>query len=484
MQLNQAIPLAISLNFREKKRYLILLFLIITQTACAQTRIPDIESAYSRFENDPQLKYGLSSLSILNAQTGEVIFSKNGNIGMAPASTLKTVTTITAYHILGKDFKWETTLGYSGSLVNGTLNGDIILTGAGDPTLGSNRYEQSKPALLLNRWVNAIKKAGIKKINGRLIGDDKLFGTQIIPLGWIWQDIGNYYGAGATSLSWKENEFGVKFKPGSKVGDKTELVTKEFRTLKLINEVTTGAAGSGDNVYAYSAPYTEIVYLRGTYGIDLNKTIMISMPDPAMDLMTDLAESLKSANIPIIGKITSTRLLDIEKQVYSTPEIILDHYLSPPLGQVVYWLNQKSLNLYAENLLKTIALKQGRKATTENGVAEIQKYWAKKLNMDLNSLSILDGSGLSPESRITTVSMAAILKSAVKEPWFNSFNESLPLNNEMKMKSGSIRNVLAYAGYQKSSAGIPLVFSFITNNYNGSSSAVKQKMFKVLNELK
>jgi D-alanyl-D-alanine carboxypeptidase/D-alanyl-D-alanine-endopeptidase (penicillin-binding protein 4) len=466
------------------KQYLLPFLLVLTQAVSAQTRIPNIATAYSRFENDSQLKYGLSSLTVINAQTGETVFSKNGNIGMAPASTLKTITTITAYHILGKDFKWETTLGYSGSIQNGVLNGDLIVTGAGDPTLGSSRYEDSKPALLLNRWVSAIKKAGINRINGRLISDDKLFGTQIIPLGWIWQDIGNYYGAGATSLSWKENEFGVKFKAGSKVGNKTELITKEQYGLKVINEVTTGAAGSGDNVYAYSAPYTDIIYLRGTYGIDLNKTIMISMPDPAMDLITDLAESLASANISITKSATSARRLEVDKQAYSSPEVILDRYNSPALGQVVYWLNQKSLNLYAENFLKTIAWKQGKKATTENGVSEMQKFWAKKLNLDSNSLRVLDGSGLSPENRITTVSMAAILKSAVKEPWYNAFYESLPLNNEMKIKSGSIRNVLAYAGYQKTSTGIPLVFSFITNNYNGSTSAIKQKIFKVLNELK
>ncbi len=313
------------------KQYLLPLLLILTQVTSAQTRIPDLDAAYSKFENDPQLKYGLSSLTILNAQTGETLFSKNGNIGMAPASTLKTVTTITAYHILGKDFKWETTLGYSGTLKNGILNGDLIITGGGDPTLGSNRYEQSKPELLLTRWINAIKKAGIKKINGRLIGDDKLFGTQIIPLGWIWQDIGNYYGAGATSLSWKENEVGIRFKAGAKVGDKTELITKEHSNFTIINEVITGATGSGDNVYAYSAPYTDIVYLRGSYGIDLNKTIIISMPDPALNLITYLAGNLATANISITGAKTTARRLDIEKQVYSSPEVILDRYSSPGL---------------------------------------------------------------------------------------------------------------------------------------------------------
>ncbi|MBC7916137.1 MAG: D-alanyl-D-alanine carboxypeptidase, partial [Pyrinomonadaceae bacterium] len=107
-----------------KPTFFSLLFIVIfTQAACAQTRLPDIESAYSNFERDPQLKFGLSSLTVLNAKTGEVVFSKNGNIGLAPASTLKAITSISAYHILGENFTWETTLGYTGSIVNGILNG-------------------------------------------------------------------------------------------------------------------------------------------------------------------------------------------------------------------------------------------------------------------------------------------------------------------------------------------------------------------------
>lgn len=468
------------------KRCLFPLLLILTQFSCAQTRIPNIESAYSKFENDPQLKYGLSSLTVINTQSGQVVFSKNGNMGLAPASTLKTITSVSAYHLLGKDFKWETTLGYNGSINSGTLNGDLILSGGGDPTLGSDRYNQSKPETLLARWVSAIKQAGINKINGRLIGDDNLFGTQITPLGWIWQDIGNYYGAGASSLSWRENERGVRFRAGDRPGDRASLAGDASgpAPLKLINEVITGSAGSGDNVYAYSAPYTDVVYLRGTYGIDLKKTIMISMPDPALHLVTELKERLKDAGITINGGATTARLLALEKADFAATSITLDRHSSPSLNQVIYWLNQKSLNLYGENLLKTIALKHGKPATTENGITEIKKFWNSRLKIDPNALAILDGSGLSPENRITTLAMASILQSAAKESWYSSFFESLPDNNSMKMKSGSIRNVLAYTGYHKSSSGSPLVFTFITNNYSGSTSAIKQKMFKVLDELK
>ncbi|MBC7915893.1 MAG: D-alanyl-D-alanine carboxypeptidase, partial [Pyrinomonadaceae bacterium] len=137
------------------KNYILVVLLVWFQASCAQTRIPDLASAYSTFQNDTQLTYGISSLTVLDAHTGTVLFSKNGTIGLAPASTLKTVTSATGYHLLGKDFTWETTLGYIGTLTNGILTGDIILTGGGDPSLGSNRYPQTKPDVLLSRWVAA-----------------------------------------------------------------------------------------------------------------------------------------------------------------------------------------------------------------------------------------------------------------------------------------------------------------------------------------
>ncbi|WP_207428270.1 D-alanyl-D-alanine carboxypeptidase/D-alanyl-D-alanine-endopeptidase [Pedobacter sp. SYSU D00535] len=468
------------------KHTLLLLFVAFSQLLVAQTLQKKIAVAYSVLENDPQLKYGLSSLTVLNAETGEVIFSKSGSVGLAPASTLKTVTSIAAFNILGKDYVWETTLGYNGAVENGTLKGDLILTGGGDPTLGSDRYAQSKAEVLLTRWVTAITQAGIKRVEGRVVVEDLLFGTQTIPQGWIWQDIGNYYGAGATSASWRENEFGVRFKAGAKVGEPTQLTSTQpnISNVKILNEVSTGRPGSGDNVYAYSSPYSDIIYVRGTYGIDLNKTIMLSIPDPASLLAEELKGKLTAAGVTVAGVATTTRKLSAEGKAIPAPSKILNTYSSPTLSQVIYWLNQKSLNLYAENILKTIALKQGRKASFQEGVEAVKLYLSKKTGVDEASMSILDGSGLSPENRITTMTLARILRSARNEPWYNSFYESLPSNNNMKMKSGSIRNALCYAGYEKSSAGIPLTFSIITNNYEGSTSAIKQKIFKVLDSLK
>jgi D-alanyl-D-alanine carboxypeptidase/D-alanyl-D-alanine-endopeptidase (penicillin-binding protein 4) len=468
------------------KQYLVLASLLLVHIASAQTLKQNLEKAYAHFEQDKQLNYGISSLAVINASTGELIFSKNGTTGLAPASTLKTITAATALALLGENFTWETILGYSGDIVQGTLTGDLILKGGGDPTLGCSRYAQTTKNVLFEKWINAIRQTGIKKINGRVLVDDRLFGTQTLPEGWIWQDIGNYFGAGASSVSWNENQFGLIFQPAATTGSPTKLLHSEPQIpyLKIINEVKTGEPGSGDNVYAYSAPYSDIIYLRGTYASDLKKTILISIPDPAFEIAFRLQDTLKQLGIQTTNTpSTARRLIADHIQVADSCRIISVHQ-SPRLKQVIDPFNQKSINLYGEILIKTLAWKQGRTISTAEGVNIVKDYWTNKLGININAMNITDGSGLSPATRITTESIAKILASAKNEPWFNTLYQSLPINNNMKMKSGSIHDVLAYAGYQPNVNGTFLAFSFIINNYNGNTALIRQKMFSVLNTLK
>ena len=246
------------------KKSLFLFIIFFNSFVHAQSLNQKIENAYKIFESDPQLRFASTSLTVLNGENGTLIFSKNGNLGLSSASTLKTITSATAYYILGKDFTWETTLGYSGSIsANGKLNGDVIITGGGDPSLGSDRYDNSGSELLLTKWADELRRAGIKTISGQIIADDRLFGTETMPGGWTWQDMGNYYGAGLSSLTWRENQFEMYFKPG-RIGEAAELLRTdpEMSYIKIVNEVKTAAAGTGDNVYAYSAPYSTIIYLR------------------------------------------------------------------------------------------------------------------------------------------------------------------------------------------------------------------------------
>ncbi|MDN3549490.1 D-alanyl-D-alanine carboxypeptidase/D-alanyl-D-alanine endopeptidase [Mucilaginibacter aquaedulcis] len=467
------------------KRLLIVSLFILGGQVYAQDLQQKISSAFSRLQADSQCSYASLSLTVLDAKTGEQVFAGNPNMGLATASTLKTITSITAFNILGADFKYQTQLGYVGEITaDGTLNGDIIIKGAGDPTLGSWRYEQTKEAHVLALITDALQKAGIKKINGRIIGDDSIFGSQSIPEGWIWQDIGNYYGAGTSGLCWRENQFDIKLRTGvvgNPIGVSRTVPLMPSLTFK--SELINGPAGSGDHAYAFLPVGSTVMYLRGSYAVDQDKkAISVAIPDAAYDAAFRLADTLSKLGITVSNGAESASTLSAKALQLPLIAKNLTTIQSPPLSRIIYWLNQKSINLYAEQLLKTIAWKQGRKPTTSNGVEEVQKFW-KARGIDPNTINTYDGSGLSPGDRVTTATLAKILQSAKKESWFADLYESLPVYNDMKMKSGSINNVLCYAGYQTHN-GRELCFSIMVNNFNGTSRGIKEKMFRVLDVLK
>jgi D-alanyl-D-alanine carboxypeptidase/D-alanyl-D-alanine-endopeptidase (penicillin-binding protein 4) len=467
------------------KRLLIVSLFILSGQAYAQDLQSRLSAAFNRLQADSQCRYASLSLTVLDAKTGEQVFAASPNMGLATASTLKTITSITAFNVLGADFRYQTQLGYNGEIAaDGTLNGDIIIKGAGDPTLGSWRYEQTKEAHVLALMADALKTAGIKKINGRIIGDDSVFGTQSIPEGWIWQDIGNYYGAGTSGLCWRENQFDIKLRTGAvgnPIGVSYTVPNVSYLTFK--SELVNGPAGSGDNAYAFLPVGSKVMYLRGSYAIDKDKkSISAATPDAAYDAALRLSDTLKKLGIGVGFDPESVATLTAKGLKAPLITKNLAAISSPPLSRIIYWLNQKSINLYAEQLLKTIAWKQGRKPTTANGVEEVQKFWQAR-GIDANSMNTYDGSGLSPGDRVSTNTMARILQSAKKESWFPDFYESLPVYNDMKMKSGTINAVLCYAGYQTHN-GRELCFSIMVNNFSGSSRGIKEKMFRVLDVLK
>ena len=158
-------------------------------------------------------------------------------------------------------------------------------------------------------------------------------------------------------------------------------------------------------------------------------------------------------------------------------------YSSPSLDSIIYWFLQKSINLYGEALIKTLAYERNGFGSTDSGVAIVKNFWKQK-GLDDEELNIVDGSGLSPQNRVTTHAQVEILKYAKTKDWFPYFYEALPTYNGMKMKSGSISDVKGFCGYQKSADGNEYIFSFLVNNYNGRSSAVVNKMYKVLDILK
>ena len=126
------------------------------------------------------------------------------------------ITASTAFELLGHNYTYTTTLGYTGKIVNGVLNGDIIIKGSGDPTLGSWRYPETTEENIISEFKNAILREGINEINGHVYADESAWTGEVTPGGWIWEDIGNYYGAGARALNWRENQYDLFLKSGKK----------------------------------------------------------------------------------------------------------------------------------------------------------------------------------------------------------------------------------------------------------------------------
>ncbi|MGH2642639.1 MAG: D-alanyl-D-alanine carboxypeptidase/D-alanyl-D-alanine endopeptidase [Chitinophagaceae bacterium] len=471
------------------KRTFILLFILsffVPQISQAQSLQDRIRQAIQQFTSDTQMRHAMASITVLNANTGEEIYELNNTVGLAPASCQKTITSATAFYLLGKDFRYHTKLYYSGKIQDHILQGDIIIVGSGDPMLGTWRYPDTKMEVILNEWMEAIKKAGIHKIDGNIIGDADAFDSQMPPDGWIWQDMGNYYGAGPSALTWHENQYDLHLLPGDRTGSPVKIlkVDPPLFDMHFINELKTGKPGSGDQTYIYNAPYSHFAYLRGTSPVDdKNFTVSGSVPDPALFCAFSLQQALGKKGMIASQKATTTRIMRLENKKLSHERIQIDDHISPTLDSISYWFLHRSINLYGEQLIKTIALHENTTVCTDTGVAILKRFWEQK-GIDPGALNMFDGSGLSPENRVTTKAMAQVLYSVKQAPWYQTYFDCLPVIHNIRMKSGHINDVCSYAGFLTTGDGTPVIFSFIVNNYNGSTGEVQNKMFRVLDEIK
>jgi len=302
-----------------------------------------------------------------------------------------------------------------------------------------------------------------------------------VPDGYIWQDIGNYYGAGTSGLNWNENQYDVVFRSG-RPGDTTAVVAvKPVQDNVLFrNYVTAGKAGSGDNAFIYAGPFAREAVIRGTVPPSRSAfSISGSMPDPSYSCLTDLRRTLLAAG----AKVDTIHTAMMIPAIFKTSDSISYRYQSPGLDSLVYWFLRKSINLYGEAFVRTIANEQAQIYDAETGLDLIKKFWIAR-GIPSSQLNIADGSGLSPQNRVTTEALVKVLQYAKTQPWYKVFYDALPVFNGMKIKSGSINGARAYTGYHTSAAGRSYSFAIVVNNYEGSSSVVVSKMFKVLDCLK
>lgn len=443
----------------------------------AQSVQERLNKAFQQFTGDPQMRYAIAGISVVNSESGQTIFEYNGNTGLAPASCQKLVTSATALELLGINYRYKTTLGYDGEIRDGRLTGNLYITGYGDPTLGSWRYVGTSDTSIIRQWQKKIQDLRIKKIDGQIIVQANQWETASVPGGWPWDDMGNYYGAGSYGLNWRENQYDLVLKSGPNPGDKV-MIAKMIPVLHdmiFTNELVAGKKGSGDNAYIYSAPYNDRAFIRGTIPPSQSAFIISgSMTNPGTQLGYTLAAALTDAT----GKQPGVR----EQLNKKSTQMIHVQY-SPVLDSINYWFMRKSVNLYGETLVKTMAYEKNGKGSTEDGLEIMKDFWKTK-GIDPASLRMIDGSGLSPQNRVTTNSLVKVLQYARSRSWFTQYLAAFPEYNKMKLKSGTIGGAKGFAGYHTSKEGITYTVALIVNNYDGSANEIVRKMFLILDELK
>lgn len=467
----------------------------------AQNIFKKIDNAVKQLEADSQMKHAIMSLYVVNSKTGTVVYGKNSQAGLTAASSQKVITSIATLELLSTDYRYKTELGYDGKIENGVLNGNLYINGNGDPTLGSWRYTNTKEEVVLKKWLDAVKNAGIKTVTGNLVAGDQNFESQTIPGGWTWDDIGNYYGAGVSALNWRENQYDLNLKPGGKTGDKVSIssTTPYLYQVQLSSELTTAAKGSGDNTVIYLPPGASAGVIRGTIPLGQDSfTVSGSFSNPKLQLLFTVADYFKKSGITAEPDplTLNTQLSMVNAQpstINAQPSTLkiqpttvnqqLSTIFSPPLDSINYWFLKKSVNLYGEVFVKTLALQTTGFGSTKGGLEVIKDFW-KERGIDPASLNMFDGSGLSPKNRITTNALVTALQYVATKPWFISFYNALPDINGLKMKSGSMGGVRSFTGYSKSRDGQQYTFAIILNNFSGPSTAIVAKMYKVLDTLK
>lgn len=413
---------------------------------------------------------------------GRSIAKRNPALNLTPASILKVMVTAAALDKFGPEKTFATGLYYDGTISNGFLNGDLYIRGGGDPSLGSQLIKDAPPLEeVYKSWAEALKAAGIKVINGSVTGDETAF-ESLQPGSWAWEDIGNYYAAQPSALTLNDGSYKLYFKPSANVGGEAEVLRTEpyVEGLSFDNYMKTGPKGSGDNGYIYAFPGQMKAVLRGSIPQGQPEfAIKGALPDPALFAAQSFGAYLTRSGI------NANKKPGKGAPPPGAELALITETVSRPLKDAVRVTNKRSFNLYAELLLRQLG--GGSPAA---GAAAVKSFLASA-GADVSELKMADACGLSWRNMTKAETFTDMLRYVHGKKYFPELYGSLvfpgdpeasghvrnlgkgtPLEQNLRLKSGSLNGVRSYTGYLKTKKGKTLVFTSILNNYsmNGSES--------------
>ena len=431
-----------------------------------------------------------SSIQIVELESGRVVAERNPHMAIAPASNMKLFTTAAAIDLLKPTFEVTTSVLARGEIdATGTLNGDVKFVGRGDPTIGG-RFHDGNATAVIQEWASDLKRAGIKTINGNLVFEYGYMDTEYIHPTWPADQLTAWYEAPIAAFALQEGCIAVRVLPSKSGGPCIVQFDPPTSYVSLQNSCRTGSGLPFITRYQG----TNNVIVRGGVPSRSGLTeVFITIENPVHYFAAVTNETLQRAGIRITGRI---------ELVPSDPRPdyrqITKH--TTPLSILIYVINKKSQNHYAEQVLKMLGAEQRQQGSWAAGNAVVKEWLTGKIGVPANEFSPADGSGMSRDNRASANAFVTLLRYMWKSPWREEFVTSLPYTGDpdskfgnrlrrppyarqVYAKTGYISGVIGLSGYVHAQSGKVYAFSFLFNRYKTGVFGVYNLQDEILKEI-
>lgn len=459
--------------------------------------VREIRNWVKDMESDSVMSRAAWSLTVRDMKDGRVVVEKDSEMLLAAASITKLLTTGAALTALGEEFTYKTSIEYSGEVKDSTLHGTLYIVGGGDPTLGTTYgelKESAAAAVVFEQWKKALKGAGIARLEGRVVADDRYFPFEPAISSWSWDDVSQTFGTGVRGLSFHDNLVTLYIKPAVELGH-TPVVDSTYpsiHNLEVNSDAVTVEKGYNTMWIENSPLHMGHYFLHGNMPIKYSSR-RITMPNRAsgLSLAVEFMEYLTGQDSPSGVEYV---LWDSGVQVLDT----LEHkhictYESPSLSQIAALTNKYSDNMYAETILRTIGKELGKGGSTSQSLNK-EREILDSIAPGVKMINKLDGSGLSRNASLCTEYYTRFLYGMKGTEAFDAFYKSLavpgeagtyrsslkdvPTRDRLHLKSGSLSIARATAGYAGEEEDM-LCFSLIVNRYS-DGGVVKKRIDELL----
>ena len=460
--------------------------------------LAELQARISEILAKPELAPAMIGIKVVSLDTGRVLFEENAAKLLRPASNMKLYTVATALDRLSPDYRFVTSV-YATARpdASGIVRGDLTIYGRGDPSIAA-RFNNGDYFKAINDLAVRIAAAGVKRVEGDLVGDETYFVGPKYGAGWEWEDLTWYYGAEVTPLTVNDNALDLFIKPGPAVGQPALITTgPPDPLLKIVNKVLTSAKGLRREISIHRGLGENTITITGSIPLeDRGYSGGIGISHPAMLFVYLLRTSLAQKGVVITGKSRTTGEVSLPAMITGvsisgtgTPfQNEIASLQSPPFSLIAAQTLKPSQNLYTELILRTLgkvtpppATISALGQTSEELGLEAVKSFLKTAGIRPEALVLDDGSGLSRNDMITAEASVQLLAFMSKHRYASVFRDALPVagvdgtlrnrmrgtaaENNVRAKTGSLSSAASLGGYLTTAGGEKLAFSIMVNNY-------------------